>query len=132
MSTNNKTNKYQKFEELPVWIASYELSLSVYKATKNFPKDEQFGLTSQIRRSSSSVGANIAEGFYKKTTKDLVHYLYNARGSAGETLHHLYLAKDLDYITVSDFDYLKKQAQNVLIQLSAWANSLIRNGEIKK
>ncbi len=122
--TNIDKNKYLKFEELPVWKISYQLALNIYRATMNFPKAEVFGLTSQIRRSSSSVGANIAEGFYKNTTPDLVHFLYIARGSAGETLHHLMMSYDLKYISDEDFVSLKDQVENTLRQLSAWIKSL--------
>lgn len=71
---------FKSVEEVPVWVKTHELTLKVYKLTAFFPKSELFGLTSQLRRSSSSVPANITEGFYRNSTKELIQFLYNARG----------------------------------------------------
>lgn len=91
-------NKYTNFRELPVWKLSHEMVLEIYKLTIKFPEKEEYGLTSQIRRSASSVPANIVEGIYRQSSKELSKFLYNARGSCGETIYHLLLAKDLSYL----------------------------------
>lgn len=117
-------NKIKSFEDIIVWQKSHLLTLKIYKLTSKFPSSEMFGITSQIRRSSSSVGANIVEGFYRNTTKELLSFLYNSRGSLGETLYHLRLSKDLRYITENEYGELKGEIETILKQLNAWIKSL--------
>lgn len=116
--------KYNTVEDTPVWQLSHKLTLDVYKLTENFPKTEVYGLTSQIRRSASSVPANITEGFYRNSTKELVQFLYNARGSYGETLYHLRLAKDLRFITETEYDGVMESYNLMGKQLNGWIKSL--------
>ncbi|HEU0081187.1 MAG TPA: four helix bundle protein [Candidatus Paceibacterota bacterium] len=78
----------------------------MYKVTKKFPKEELFGITSQIRRSAASIGANIAEGFGRLSYKDKANYHTHANGSITEVKNHLLLARDLEYISQNDFDRL--------------------------
>ena len=117
-------NKYQSISEVPVWKKSHELTLEIYKTTETFPKSELFGLSSQIRRSASSIPANITEGFYRNSTKELLQFLYNARGSLGETLYHLLLAKDLGLIPNKLYDNLSDGYNEVGKQLNGWIRSL--------
>jgi len=121
---DNIINKYLTYEEVPVWKEAHRLTLLVYKVTEKFPTKESFGLTSQLRRSSSSIPANIAEGFHRNSTKELVQFLYNARGSYGETLYHLRLASDLNYLSKNTYDQLKGDYEGVGKQLNGWINSL--------
>jgi four helix bundle protein len=86
------------YKELKVWQKSYQLCLEVYRITARFPKDEKFGLTSQIRRASVSVPSNIAEGYGRKTTADYIKSLYIAYGSNYELETQMMLSGDLDYI----------------------------------
>lgn len=116
--------KFNRPEELPVWKKAHELTLLVYKITKRYPKYELYGLISQLRRSCSSVPANITEGFYRKTTKELIQFLYNARGSLGETIYHIRLSKDLDYINNEDYNRLVKETSEVGKQLNGLIKSL--------
>lgn len=88
----------QSFRNLNVWQRAHQLTLSLYSATQTFPKAEIFGLTSQIRRAGSSIGANIAEGCGRGTDADFSRFLQIAMGSASELESHLLLAKDLDFI----------------------------------
>ena len=74
----------KNYKELKVWQKSYQLCLKIYKVTKIFPKEEKYGLTSQIRRSAVSIPSNIAEGYGRKTTADYIKYLYIAYGSVCE------------------------------------------------
>jgi four helix bundle protein len=85
----------------------------VYRITKNFPKEEQFGITSQIRRSASSVAANIAEGKGRKTTKDFIRFLIIARGSNEETKYFLMLGKDLQYLNENTYSELAENADHI-------------------
>ncbi|MBI2042366.1 MAG: four helix bundle protein [Candidatus Nealsonbacteria bacterium] len=96
----------KSFQDLNVWKESHFLTLEIYKITKNFPKEENYGIISQLRRASSSVPANIAEGMGKNTTKELLNFIYNARGSLSETIYHLILSNDLGYIKEAEFDTL--------------------------
>jgi four helix bundle protein len=118
--------KYKTFEEVPAWKSAHEATLLIYKASSKFPKRELYGLTSQIRRSASSVPANIAEGFYRKTTKELIKFLYNARGSCGETIYHLILARDLKYLETKEYNHLYQIYNDLAKQLNNWINSLKR------
>ncbi|KAB7731278.1 four helix bundle protein [Rudanella paleaurantiibacter] len=89
--------KTQHFTQLIVWQKAHKLVLSVYQLTKSFPKDELFCLTSQLRRSATSVPANIAEGYRKRTLPDKSKFLNIAQGSLDETHYYLILAHDLGY-----------------------------------
>lgn len=108
---------YFGFEDLDAWQESHNLAVEVYLVTKNFPKDEIFGITSQIRRSASSISANIAEGFGRATVADRLNFLSIARGSLLETRNFIYLAEKLEYL-----DSLKSQE---LIQQTVRCEKLI-------
>jgi len=82
---------YEAFEDMTVWQKGMELAQSVYSMTERLPRKEDFGLTSQIRRSARSVSGNIAEGFGRKHTKDKLNFYYASRGSLTETKSHLIL-----------------------------------------
>ena len=100
-------NSYaQSFEELEVWKKSQDLAVDVYKVTKQFPQDELYSITSQIRRAVGSVSANIAEGFGRSTHKDQVHFMTIAYGSLLETKNFLYLSARLGYIHQDELDSL--------------------------
>ena len=86
------------FRKVKVWQKAHALTLGLYKATRSFPKEELFGLTSQIRRSACSIGANIAEGCGRRSKPDFARFLQIAIGSASELEQHLQLAADLDYL----------------------------------
>jgi len=86
------------YKKLAVWGKSYQLTLKIYDATKTFPKEEAFGLTSQLRRAAYSIPSNIAEGSGRGTDKELTHFLQIALGSANELEFHLNLTHDLHYL----------------------------------
>ena len=106
------------WKDLIVWQKAHELVLAIYKLTSNFPEKERFGLCQQVRRSSTSVAANIVEGKSKKTDKEFCAYLYNSRGSLEETRYHLLLSKDLKYIDSVQYDNIEKLATEVSILLN--------------
>jgi len=114
------------FEDLDIWKRSHGLTLRVYKITKGFPADERFGLTAQVRRSSASVCANIAEG-YRKPTRDFIRYLDIAVGSLEETKYHLILSKDLEYCSRQHFDILYQEAVHISRMITAMIRKLRLN-----
>jgi four helix bundle protein len=83
------------FRQLKVWAKSHELALSIYRVTNDFPREERYGLTSQIRRSTTSIPTNIAEGCGRNTDADFARFLQMAMGSANETEYQLLLSHDL-------------------------------------
>jgi len=86
------------FREIKVWSKAHLLTLEIYKVTINFPREEVYGITSQLRRSSASIAANIAEGFGRGGNKELARFLQIAMGSASEVEYHVLLSKDLNLI----------------------------------
>ena len=88
----------QRFEDLIVWQKAHALVLRVYKLTRSFPKDELFGLTSQMRRAAVSVPANIAEGFSKKGKPDQARVMNISQASLEELRYYFILARDLQYV----------------------------------
>lgn len=104
----------KSFRDLIVWQKAHALVLDIYKATKTFPKEEMYGLTSQIRRSSVSVAANIAEAFKKRSNLDKIRILNIAQGSLSETEYFLILAKDLQYGHMNELMVLADQVGRIL------------------
>ena len=98
------SKKIESFEQLIVWQESQELAVDIYILTKKFPPDELFAITNQLRRSASSISANIAEGFGRKTHKDKLHFYTMAYGSLLEAKNFLYLSNKLSYLTTLELD----------------------------
>lgn len=111
--------KIERFEDMPVWQESQNLAVEVYKATKNFPPEELYSLTNQLRRSASSVSANIAEGFGRRSTKERMNFYHIALGSLLETKNFLYLAVKLRYITHNELVVLIKSVESIHKQINA-------------
>ncbi|HEY6186485.1 MAG TPA: four helix bundle protein [Pyrinomonadaceae bacterium] len=124
--------KYTRFEELPVWRAAIELAVRTYAMTADQCFKGQAGLRDQIERAAVSVSNNVAEGFERGTTQELLTFLYIARGSAGEVRSMLCLLERLPAFNdlKSEISNLKSQAESISRQLRAWADSL-QNSEIK-
>ncbi len=101
---DNDYVKIQRFSDLYAWQEGHELVILIYEITKNFPRDEIYGLINQMRRSSVSVTSNIAEGFSRKTAKDKSHFYYMSKGSLTELQDQLYVARDVGYINESEFE----------------------------
>jgi four helix bundle protein len=93
----------EDFKDLRVWAKAHELTLNVYQKTRCFPKEELYGVTSQMRRSAASVGANIAEGCGRRSDGEMRRFCRFARGSANELEYHLLLAKDLHLLQAAEF-----------------------------
>jgi len=124
--------KYSRFEELPVWRAGIELAVQVYGMTARAEFKGHGSLRDQIERATVSVSNNIAEGFERGTTQELLTFLYIARGSAGEVRSMLCLFERLPHFTnlKSEISNLKSQSEIICRQLRGWADSL-QNSEIK-
>ncbi len=97
------------FRDLKVWERSHILTLAIYKATGNFPREETYGLTRQMRRCSVSIAANLAEGCGKRGNNEFQRYLQIASGSASELDYHLLLSRDLRFLSSADHDILARQ-----------------------
>ena len=113
---------YQDTSKLIVWQKSHELALRIYEITKGFPKDELFGLTSQIRRAAVSIPSNIVEGKARGSNKDYNRFLMIARGSLEEVKYQLLLAKDLKYIDEQNY----KEALNLAMETGRLLAGLIK------
>lgn len=122
MSTPIKSHR-----DLIAWQKAMNLTVEVYQLTKTFPKEELYALTSQIRRASSSVAANIAEGQGRRTSKEFQYFLMNARGSLLELDTHLELALRIDYLS----EETHKNVKNKLDEVGRILNGLIRSIEDK-
>jgi len=107
------------FKELRVWAKAHELTLLIYRLTREFPRDEIYGLISQMRRSAVSIGANIAEGCGRRTDGEMARFLQIARGSASETEYHLLLARDLRFLSESDYASTEKKIVEVQRMLTS-------------
>lgn len=106
------------FTQLRTWQKARSFASSIYKATRQFPSDEKFGITSQIRRSAVSVPANIAEGFSRNGQKEKIQFYAIARGSLSESLSHLYIAHDLGFIDRNELKLLEEQVVDIQKMLS--------------
>jgi four helix bundle protein len=114
----------QKVTDLEVYCLSYSIALEIFEISKNFPKEEQYSLTDQIRRSSRSVSANISEGFAKRKNGNVFkQYLYSAIGSVEETKTWLDFAKDFSYIQ----DNLEVELKEKYTKVGAMLFRLIQN-----
>ena len=110
------------FRTLLVWRKSHELTLLAYEVTRTFPKEELFGLTSQIRRAASSISANIAEGCGRASNADFSRFLQIAFGSASELDYHLILVRDLRLLNEDKYSSLYEK----LFEIKKMLSSLIR------
>ncbi|PYL97696.1 MAG: four helix bundle protein [Verrucomicrobia bacterium] len=99
------------YTKIEAWRLADDLTVSVYKRTRSFPKEEMYGLTSQLRRASYSVPANIVEGASRESKKDYLHFLYIARGSLSETQYFIHLARRLNYLPQEESDMLREQTK---------------------
>jgi four helix bundle protein len=115
--------KIKSFTDLRTWREGHKLVLAIYKITKNFPKEEMFGLTSQLRRAIISFTSNIAEGFSRQSYKEKVQFYHMALGSLTEVQNQLLVARDIGYITNEIFQKLALQS----VELNKMTNGLIKS-----
>jgi len=112
------------FQDLIVWQKAHEFVLEVYSYTKNFPKTELYGLTSQFRRAAVSIAANIAEGFKKRGKKDKARFLNISHGSLEECRYYIILAKDLGY---GEKENLNQMLQDVSKLINAYSKAILNS-----
>jgi len=120
---NQESRKIKSFTELNAWKEGHKLVLEIYKITKTFPKDEQFGLTNQLRRAVVSFTSNIAKGFSRNSYKEKLQFYLMALGSLTEIQNQLLVARDIGYITKQEFAKIAQQTITI---------NKITNGLIKK
>jgi four helix bundle protein len=99
------------YTKIEAWKLADDLTVAIYAQTKSFPKEELYGLTSQLRRASYSVPANLVEGSSRESQKDYLHFLYIARGSLSETQYFVHLSRRLGYLADADADRLLGQTR---------------------
>lgn len=109
-----------RFEKLEIWIDSINYAAKIYKITRKFPRDEMFALVDQLRRAASSISANIAEGAGSSSAKDFCHYLDIAIKSIYETVSHLYLAKQQNYISEKERAQLYSNAETLVKRIQSF------------
>ena len=114
----------QDYRKLRVWQQSHELVLAVYRITAGFPKDELYGLISQIRRAAVSIPANIAEGCARAGDPEFGRFLVIAQGSASELDYHLLLSRDLELLNKSDYEHLSGDLTTVRRMLTTFIKTL--------
>ena len=100
-------------QKLEAWSKAVELVTDIYRSTERFPKEERYGLTSQIRRAAISIPANIAEGAGRRSKKEFVHFLSNSQGSASELETELIIANRLGYLDETSFAQLVSQLERI-------------------
>ena len=121
--------KIFSFEKLLVWQKSRQIATFTYKLTRNYPKDELFGITSQMRRCSISIASNIAEGSGRHSAKDKARFTEIAYGSALELLNQYIISLDLEYINNENFNIIRKDIEEVTYMLDALYKSQLKNNE---
>jgi four helix bundle protein len=114
----------EDFKDLKVWTKAHELTLAVYRRTRLFPKEEMYGLTSQLRRAAASIGANIAEGCGRRSDGEMKRFLQIARGSASELEYHFLLARDLQLLDNDEFGNLEGRVLEVQRRLASLVQRL--------
>ncbi len=117
------------YRDLRVWDEAHRLTLAIYQATASFPKEERFGLTSQIRRASASIAANLAEGCGRRSDEEMSRFVQIAMGSGSELSYHLMLARDLKFLPQEQYADLNPRVERVMKMLSALA-SKVRRGAV--
>ncbi len=110
------------YRSLKIWQAAHQLTLAIYKTTADFPREEMYGLTSQMRRCSASIGANIAEGCGRRGNREFLRFLQIASGSASELDYHLLLARDLGFLRDQNY----RPIFSSLLDLRRMMSGLIR------
>ena len=121
------TSAMRPHEKLDVWKRAIDFVVTVYKMTESFPRDERFGLISQIRRAAVSIAANIAEGAGRHTSKEFKYFLSNAQGSVSELATELLIAQRLGYLKIEAFDIGNTELTSIGRMIFGLSRSLSRD-----
>jgi four helix bundle protein len=116
----------RNYRDLMVWEKAHKLTLAIYKETNAFPKEGRFGLTSQVRRASSSIPANLAEGCGRRSDGEMGRFVQIAMGSGAELSYHLLLCRDLGILGTTEFSRLSADLEEVMRMLSALSGRVRR------
>lgn len=119
-----------RFEGIEAWQLARDFNHTIYRISRQFPDEEKFGLTSQIRRASVSISSNIAEGSGRNSDTDFAHFLEIAYGSLMETVSQLFLAMDESYLSSESFEALTAEADHLAAKIVALSKSLGRKSRI--
>ncbi len=119
-------DKVRSVHDLEVFKLAHGLALEIYSHTKKFPKVEIYSLSSQMQRAAISIGANLSEGANKGSRAEFRRYVNNAKGSTGELIYHLLVAKDLKYLPDDDYQRLSGEYRKVIKMLERLSQSLKR------
>lgn len=114
----------RNYRDFEVWEKAHNLTLQLFVKSRSFPKEEFFGLTSQLRRSAMSIGANLAEGCGRQTTPELARFVRIAMGSASELDYHLLLAKDFGYLQLDEHRSLSQELTRIRKMLASLLTTL--------
>jgi four helix bundle protein len=116
---------------MPLWKESFDLSVEIFNLTVGMPRSEDYGLTSQIRRSATSISANLSEGYGRRTNADKAHFYVIARGSAYETQNHLLYGNKVGYFEQDKMESLFKQYSNLIFSLNKLIKSISSQSQSK-
>ena len=114
------------YERLDVWKEAKDLAVEIYKTTGKYPKEELYGLVSQMRRSAISIPSNIAEGTSRNTAKDKSHFMTLSYGSTMELLNQLIISNELDFITEEDYLSHRKRIESITNKSKALRNHFLK------
>lgn len=112
------------FKNIEIWKRSHQLTLEIYRAAQQFPKEEMWGLTSQLRRAVASIPTNIAEGCGRRTNAELANFLNIASGSASEVEYEILLAKEVGYISTEQYESWTREISELRSMLAAYMKKL--------
>ena len=114
----------RNYRDLQVWSKAHNLTLELYRLSRGFPREEVYGITSQLRRSAASIGANLAEGCGRRTSTELARFVRIAMGSASELDYHLLLCRDLGFMSGDDFTRSEAGLTEVRKMLTSFLQSV--------
>lgn len=114
----------RNYRDLQTWSKAHKLTLELYKISQRFPKDEMYGLTSQLRRSAVSIGANLAEGCGRQTNPEFARFVKVSMGSASELDYHLLLSRDLGFLETDAYERAVKSLTEVRKMLSSLLSTI--------
>src|SRR5262249_59456947 len=114
----------RNYRDLQVWSKAHLLTLDLYRTSRIFPREEMYGLTSQVRRAAASIGANLAEGCGRRTSTELARFVRIALGSASELDYHLLLCRDLTFLKNEEFKKMSDKLTEIRKMLTAFLNSV--------
>jgi len=123
---NKETGSIKSFTQLDAWTEGHKLVIMVYKITKDFPKEEMYGLVNQLRRAAVSITSNIAEGFGRRSYKEKIQYYYTSQASVTEVQDQILISRDVGYLSRENFRTLADQT----IKVHKILGGLIRSSKI--